>query len=131
MPLSGFEPEASDRDGKPHDIAVRVNRPGVTLRARRQFVAPVSAAAPADEDLLKEALRQPLPAGDVALKVATHSYKDPASGKNQFAHTLNGSGTALARLYVAILETYQQEDGSILLPEALRSYVGATEIRPA
>jgi len=79
--LIGFEPDASDRDGKPHAITVRVNRPGVTLRARRQFVAPVSAAAPTDEDLLKEALRQPLPASDVALKVATHSYKDPASDK--------------------------------------------------
>jgi VWFA-related protein len=79
--LIGFEPEMSDRDGKPHAIAVGVTRPGVTVRARRQFVAPVSAAAPTDEDLLKEALRQPLPAGDVALKVATHSYKDPASDK--------------------------------------------------
>jgi seryl-tRNA synthetase len=48
-------------------------------------------------------------------------FKD-ANGKNQTAHTLNGSGTALARLFVAIVETYQQEDGSIRLPEALRPY---------
>ena len=79
--LIGFEPEASDRDGKPHEISVKVNRPGVTIRARRQFVAPVSKAVPTDEDLLKDALRQPLPASDVRLKVATHGYKDPASDK--------------------------------------------------
>ena len=55
-------------------------------------------------------------------------FKD-ADGKNRFCHTLNGSGTALARLYVALVETYQQPDGSILIPEPLREYVGAKEIR--
>lgn len=52
-----------------------------------------------------------------------------ADGKNVFCHTLNGSGTALPRLYVALLETYQQPDGSICIPEALRPYFGADEIR--
>jgi seryl-tRNA synthetase len=55
-------------------------------------------------------------------------FKD-GDGKNRFCHTLNGSGTALARLYVALLETYQQPDGSILIPEPLRDYVGVEEIR--
>jgi seryl-tRNA synthetase len=55
-------------------------------------------------------------------------FKD-AEGKNRFCHTLNGSGTALARLYVALIETYQQPDGSILVPEPLRDYLGAKEIR--
>jgi seryl-tRNA synthetase len=54
-------------------------------------------------------------------------FKD-AAGKNQFAHTLNGSGTALPRLFVALLETYQQGDGSVLIPEALRSHFGADRI---
>jgi len=49
-----------------------------------------------------------------------------ADGKNRFVHILNGSGTALARLYVALLETYQQADGSILLPEILKPYLGGT-----
>jgi seryl-tRNA synthetase len=49
-------------------------------------------------------------------------------GKNQFCHTLNGSGTALPRLFVALLETYQQADGSILLPEPLHSYFGGPRI---
>jgi seryl-tRNA synthetase len=54
-----------------------------------------------------------------------------ADGKNRFCHTLNGSGTALARLYVALVETYQQADGSILIPEPLRDFVRAKEIRAA
>ena len=54
-------------------------------------------------------------------------FKDQ-HGKNRFCHTLNGSGTALARLYVALMETYQQSDGSILIPEPLREYVGVKEI---
>ena len=55
-------------------------------------------------------------------------FKD-GDGKNRFCHTLNGSGTALPRLFVALVETYQQPDGSILIPEALREYVGVEEIR--
>ena len=54
-------------------------------------------------------------------------FKDE-NGKNQFCHTLNGSGTALARLYVALLENYQQADGSIVIPEKLRPYFGAGRI---
>lgn len=49
-------------------------------------------------------------------------------GKNRFCHTLNGSGTALARLYVALLENGLQPDGSVRLPEALHSYFGASAI---
>jgi seryl-tRNA synthetase len=55
-------------------------------------------------------------------------YKD-ADGKNKFAHTLNGSGLALPRLYAALLECGQQPDGSIHLPEALHAYFGTNEIR--
>ena len=51
-----------------------------------------------------------------------------ADGKNQFAHTLNGSGTALPRLYVALLETHQQADGSIAIPKALRGHFGSERI---
>jgi len=49
-------------------------------------------------------------------------------GKNQFVHTLNGSGTALPRLYVALLETYQQADGTVLVPEPLRAALGVDRI---
>ncbi|MFM2297123.1 MAG: Serine--tRNA ligase [Verrucomicrobiota bacterium] len=54
-------------------------------------------------------------------------FKDH-EGKNRFPHTLNGSGTALPRLYVALLEQYQQADGSILIPPALVPYFGASSI---
>ncbi len=57
-------------------------------------------------------------------------FKD-ADGKNRFCHTLNGSGTALPRIYVALLETFRQADGSILIPEALRSYFGGEKITKA
>jgi seryl-tRNA synthetase len=55
-----------------------------------------------------------------------------ADGKNRLVHILNGSGTALARLYIALLETYQQADGSVKIPELLVPYMGGLrEIRPA
>jgi seryl-tRNA synthetase len=54
-------------------------------------------------------------------------FKD-SEGKNRFCHTLNGSGTALPRLMVAILDTYQQSDGTVLLPEKLRPYFGSERI---
>jgi len=54
-------------------------------------------------------------------------FKD-AEGKNRFPHTLNGSGTALPRLYVALLEQCQQADGSIKIPAALVPYFGAEKI---
>jgi len=50
-------------------------------------------------------------------------YKN-SEGKNIFCHTLNGSGVALPRLYIALLETYQQADGHVLIPEPLRAYLG-------
>jgi seryl-tRNA synthetase len=55
-------------------------------------------------------------------------YKPAAGGKNQFAHTLNGSGLAVGRTLIAILENGQQEDGSVVIPEALRPYVGMDRI---
>lgn len=54
-------------------------------------------------------------------------FKD-AEGQNRLCHTLNGSGTALPRLYVALLEQHQQADGSIAIPEALVPYFGAEKI---
>jgi seryl-tRNA synthetase len=50
------------------------------------------------------------------------------AGANIFPHILNGSGTALARLFVALIETHQQPDGSIKIPEALQPYLKADRI---
>jgi seryl-tRNA synthetase len=49
-------------------------------------------------------------------------------GKRQFLHTLNGSGLAIGRTWLAILENYQQKDGSVVIPEALRPYMGGLEV---
>jgi seryl-tRNA synthetase len=54
-------------------------------------------------------------------------YK-PRSGKSEFVHTLNGSGLAVGRTWLAIVENYQQKDGSITIPEVLRPYMGAEHI---
>ena len=51
-----------------------------------------------------------------------------AKGKSEFVHTLNGSGLAVGRTWVAIVENYQQKDGSVIVPEALRPYLGAERI---
>jgi len=51
------------------------------------------------------------------------------TGENRFPHILNGSGTALARLFVALVETYQQADGSMKIPEKLQPYFGAERIQ--
>jgi seryl-tRNA synthetase len=55
-------------------------------------------------------------------------FKD-RDGKNRFCHTLNGSGLALPRLFAALIESYQQPNGSVNVPEKLQPYFGATEIR--
>ncbi len=52
------------------------------------------------------------------------------AGENRFPHILNGSGTALARLFVALIETWQQSDGSVVIPEPLRPYAKADRITP-
>ena len=54
-------------------------------------------------------------------------FRDGAKGKPEFVHTLNGSGLAVGRTVAAILENYQQADGSVVIPEALRSYMGGVE----
>lgn len=55
-------------------------------------------------------------------------YKDPETGKNTIAHTINGSGLAIGRTIIAIMEQYQKADGSIVIPEVLRSYMGVDKI---
>ncbi|MBU2886432.1 serine--tRNA ligase [Gilvimarinus agarilyticus] len=57
-------------------------------------------------------------------------YRDPETGKPALLHTLNGSGLAIGRTLLAVMENYQQADGSILVPEALQPYMaGATRIQ--
>ncbi len=55
-------------------------------------------------------------------------YRPEGKNKTEFVHTLNGSGLAVGRTWVAIVENYQQTDGSVVIPEALRPYIGAERI---
>jgi seryl-tRNA synthetase len=57
-------------------------------------------------------------------------YRPEGKNKTEFVHTINGSGLAVGRTWVAIVENYQQADGSVLVPEALRPYMGADRITP-
>ena len=57
-------------------------------------------------------------------------YKPKEGGKSRYLHTLNGSGLAVGRTLLAIIENYQQEDGSVVVPEVLRQYMGVDVIRP-
>jgi len=55
-------------------------------------------------------------------------WRNPATGKPEPLHTLNGSGVAVGRALVAVLENYQQADGSVIVPDALRPYMGGAEV---
>ncbi|HEY8553552.1 MAG TPA: aminoacyl--tRNA ligase-related protein, partial [Burkholderiales bacterium] len=53
-------------------------------------------------------------------------WRNPATGKPELVHTLNGSGLAVGRTVVAILENFQDEKGGVTIPDALRPYMGGT-----
>src|SRR5687767_2849167 len=59
---------------------------------------------------------------------ASIKFREAGPGKPEFVHTLNGSGLAVGRTLIAILENYQQEDGSVIIPETLRPYMDGTEV---
>ena len=64
---------------------------------------------------------------DFQARRAQIRYRKETKGKPIFVHTLNGSGLAVGRTLVAVLENYQQKDGSVVIPEVLRSYMGGLE----
>ena len=65
---------------------------------------------------------------DFQARRANIRYRPEGGGKVQFLHTLNGSGLGLPRVMIAILENYQQADGSVIVPEVLRPWMGGIEI---
>jgi len=64
---------------------------------------------------------------DYQARRADIKFRNPETGKNEFVHTLNASGLATSRLLPAILEQFQQEDGSVKIPEALHRYMNGIE----
>ncbi len=65
--------------------------------------------------------------GEFQARRSNIRYRQPAGGKPRMVHTLNGSGLGLPRTLIAVLETYQQPDGSVVIPEVLRPWMGNTE----
>lgn len=65
--------------------------------------------------------------GDFQARRMQARWRNPATGKPELAHTLNGSGVAVGRAMIAVMENYQNADGSITVPEALRPYMGDIE----
>jgi seryl-tRNA synthetase len=58
-------------------------------------------------------------------------YRPKGERRTEFVHTLNGSGLAIGRTMIAILETYQEQDGSVAVPDVLKPYFGRDRIEPA
>jgi seryl-tRNA synthetase len=65
--------------------------------------------------------------GDFQARRANIRFRREKGARPEFVHTLNGSGLALPRTLIAILENYQQRDGSVIVPEVLRGYMGGLE----
>ena len=65
--------------------------------------------------------------GDFQARRMQARWRNPASGKPELVHTLNGSGVAVGRALIAVMENYQDGDGSITVPEVLRPYMGGAE----
>ncbi|MFI7488576.1 serine--tRNA ligase [Micromonospora echinaurantiaca] len=70
-------------------------------------------------------------AGDYQARRAAIRYREPGGKQTRFVHTLNGSALATSRLFPAILEQFQQADGSVLIPEVLRDRLGTDRLTPA
>lgn len=64
---------------------------------------------------------------DFQSRRASIRFREDEKSKPEFVHTLNGSGLAVGRTLVAILENYQQEDGSVVIPDVLRPYMGGLQ----
>jgi seryl-tRNA synthetase len=67
--------------------------------------------------------------GDFQARRANVRYRPSTDSKPQYVHTLNGSGLALPRVVIAVMENYQQADGSIAVPEVLQPYMGVKTIK--
>ncbi len=79
--LLGVESRPDDRNGRRHRIGVKATRRGVSIRSRRSFLTAISAKATTPADAVSRAIRSPLPINDLPMKIATWTYKEPASSK--------------------------------------------------
>ena len=107
----------------PHRGALQ-RRHGIRQRQDLRHRGLAAGAQRVQRNLLLQQLRDVSGAAGQAFAIAIR----PQKGKSQFVHTLNGSGLAMGRTWVAIVENYQQKDGSVVFPEALRPYLNAERI---
>ena len=135
--LLGFEPEADDRNGKAHAIGVKVSRPGVSVRARRQFVAPpASAGVASDDDIIKSVLAQPLLSEDIPLSVTARSFKDPASEKVKLLVVAAAGGPAEVPAVRTVGFLVTDDRGEVQAftldtsPRSAKPYMGAALVNP-
>ncbi|HSH27274.1 MAG TPA: aminoacyl--tRNA ligase-related protein, partial [Wenzhouxiangella sp.] len=66
--------------------------------------------------------------GDFQARRMQARWRNPETGRPELVHSLNGSGLAVGRALVAVLENYQQRDGSVVVPEVLRRYMAGAEL---
>jgi seryl-tRNA synthetase len=66
--------------------------------------------------------------GDFQARRMQARWRNPETGKPELLHTINGSGLAIGRTLVAVLENYQQADGSVAIPDVLKPYMGGVEV---
>jgi len=66
--------------------------------------------------------------GDFQARRMQARWRNPETGKPELLHTINGSGLAVGRTLIAVLENYQNQDGSISVPEALQPYMGGATV---
>lgn len=92
--LIGVEARRSDRDGRRHRISVKTTRRGVTVRARRGFLADVSPAATTPADAVGRALKAPLTINDLPMRLGTWTYKEPGGSKVRLLITAEVERTA-------------------------------------
>ncbi len=135
------KPEESDHylEKMLHDAEETLRRLGLTYRVKLLCTADLGFAARItyDIEVWSPGVREWLEVssvsntGDFQARRANIKFRRERGAKAEFVHTLNGSGLALPRTMIAILENYQQPDGSIVVPEVLRPYVGTDLIRGA
>jgi len=131
-------PEKSDEelDAMVADAEATCARLGLTFRVRRlcggdlgfsaRLTYDIEVWAPGCQEWLE--VSSVSNCGDFQARRANVRFRRAKGSKPEFAHTLNGSGLGLPRTLIAVMENYQQKDGSIAIPEALRPYLGGVEV---
>ncbi|MGD9903460.1 MAG: VWA domain-containing protein [Vicinamibacterales bacterium] len=116
--LLGVEPTPGDRDGRRHRIEVKTVRRGLTLQARRTFLAPEGPPAATPVEALSRTLKSPAPATGVALRMSTWTYKEPGSSKVRVLVAAEAERGATESLAFATGLVVATKDGRVIAANA-------------